>query len=277
MDEAVLAKINVGRASMGMKPLEGPEAQFALAKMKSGAGGDIQTYYELGDRTASTGTVSYGNTPAEVMRTLQTTASNLPDIKKETSAVLSAAMQALQQNKAIDHKDKTAVDGFVNKFVKDAIAGQYATIIPNSQNLFDVGDLSSYLTLSAIKELPITQKVLAPLAASGVALNDPKMVLGFMQKAVKDGTLTTSQIADLATVYRKANLINQAARDFRSFGITPPNNGKNYFAKVSTFGGPVDMADPSAIQNHLSRELAREMSNQVFYEHGMPAGSGVIR
>ncbi len=186
-------------------------------------------------------------------------------------------MQALQQNKAIDHKDKTAVDGFVNKFVKDAIAGQYATIIPNSQNLFDVGDLSSYLTLSAIKELPVTQKVLAPLAASGVALNDPKMVLGFMRKAVKDGTLTTSQIADLATVYRKANRINQAARDFRSFGITPPNNGKNYFAKVSTFGGPVDMADPTAIQNHLSKELAREMSNQVFYEHGMPTGSGVIK
>ncbi len=276
MDDAVLAKINVGRASMGMKPLEGPEAQFALAKMKSGAGGDVQTYYELGDRAVSLGHVSYGNTPAEAMRTLQTTASNLPDIKKETSEVLSAAMQALQQNK-IDHKDKTAVDGFVNKFVEDAIAGQYATIIPNSQNMFDVGDLSSYLTLSAIKELPVTQKVLAPLAASGVALNDPKMVLGFMQKAVKDGTLTTSQIADLATVYRKANLINQAARDFRSFGITPPNNGKNYFAKVSTFGGPVDMADPSAIQNRLSKELAREMSNQVFYEHGMPAGSGVIR
>lgn len=277
MEAAVRAKINIGLELMGMKPLEGPEAQFAVNKMKSGAGGDVQTYYELGDRAASLGHVSYGNTPAEAMRTLQTTASNLPDIKKETSAVLSAAMQALQQNKAIDHKDKTAVDGFINKFVKDAIAGQYATIIPNSQNLFDVGDLSSYLTLSEIKDLPVTQKVLAPLAAAGVKLDDPRMVLGFMKKAVRDGSPTLSQIGDLSIVYRKANLINQAARDFRAFSMILPNNGKNYFAKVSTFGNPVDMTDPTAIQNYLSKELAREMSSKVFYEHGMPTGSGVIK
>lgn len=258
LDEVLLEKINLGRAASGMEPVTGPEAQFALAKMKSGAGGDIQTYYEIGDKVKSTGATYFGNTPAEAMRTLQNTATNLPDIRKETTAVLSAAMQALQQSKTVDHKDKTAVDGFINKFVNDQIGAQYKSITPNAQNLFDVGDLSSYLTLSAIKDLPVTQKVLAPLAQSGVALNDPKMVLGFMKKAVKDGTLTTSQIADLATVYRKANLINQQARDFKSIGVIPPNAGRNYNAKVSTFGRPLDMADPNAITNYLSRELSDE-------------------
>lgn len=258
LDEVLLDKINKGRASVGMNPLTGPEAQFALTKMKSGAGGDVQTYYEIGDKVTSTGTGYLGNTPAEAARTLQSTPTNLPDIKKETSAVLSAALQALQQSKTVDHKDKAAVDGFINKFVNDQIGAQYRSITPNAQNLFDVGDLSSYLTLSAINTLPVTQKVLAPLAASGVALNDPKMVLGFMRKAIKDGTLSTSEIAGLATVYQKANLINQQARDFKSIGIIPPNAGRNYNAKVSTFGKPLDMTDPVAITNYLSRELSNE-------------------
>lgn len=265
MEDAVLAKINAGRAASGMQPLEGPEAQFALAKMKSGAGGDVQTYYEIGDKLASTGTISFGNTPAEAVRTLTTTPTNLPDIKRETTELLSAAMQAVQANKAIDQKNTAQVNTAINNFVNEKIRAQYSSIVPGGQNLFDVGDLSSYLGLSAIKDLPVTQKVLAPLAASGVALNDPKMVLGFMRKAVKDGTLTTSEIADLATIYRKANLINQAARDFRSLGIVPPNAGRNYFAKVSTFGKPVDMTDPTAIQNYLSKELSNE-----FY-----SGSGI--
>lgn len=270
LDDVLIDKINKGRASVGMQPLTGPEAQFALAKMKSGAGGDVQTYYEIGDKVTSTGTGYLGNTPAEAMRTLQNTPTNLPDIKKETAAVLSAALQALQQNKTIDHKDKLAVDGFVNKFVNEAIAGQYRSIVPNSQNLFDVGDLSSYLSLSAINSLPVTQKVLAPLAQSGVKLDDPKIVLGLLQKSIKDGTLTTSEVAGIATVYQKANLINQAARDFKSIGVIPPNAGRNYNAKVSTFGKPLDMTDPVAVQNYLSRQ----MSNEFFQGAGIAEQRG---
>lgn len=269
LDEVVKAKFNAGRAALGMKPLEGPEALFALNKMKTGAGGDVQTYYEIGDKLMSTGTGYLGNTPAEAVKTLQTTPNNLPDIKKETKALLEAALGALQQAKNIDHKDKIAVDGFINKFVNDQIGLQYRSIVPGSDNMFDVGDLSSHLTLPAIKDLPVTQKVLAPLAASGVALNDPKIVLGLLQKSIKDATLTTSEVAGIATVYQKANLINQAARDFKSFGIIPPNAGKNYNAKVSMFGAPLDMTNPSAVQ----RWIAKEMSNPlVFGESLAPPG-----
>lgn len=267
MSEVVIGKINAGRAASGMAPLEGAEAKFALAKMKSGAGGDVQTYYEIGDKVTSTGRISFGNTPADAARTLMSTPNNLPDIKKETTGLLEAALGELQKSTKTDKKDKTAVDGFINDFVKDQIRAQYSNIVPGAQNLFDVGDLSSYLGLSTISTLPVTQKVLAPLAASGVALNDPKLVLGFMQKAVKDGTLTTSEIAGLSTVYRKANLINQAARDFNSLGIIPPNNGKNYFAKVSPFGKPVDMTDPTAVTNHLSKLLSNEFTSGVGFSN----------
>lgn len=277
LDEVVLHKINTGRAASGMAPLEGPEAQFALAKMKSGAGGDVQTYYELGDRVVSTGQISFGNTPAEATRTLTATPTNLPDIKRETAAVLSAALQALQASKTVDHKDKAASDAFVNKFVNDQIKAQYSSIIPNAQNLFDVGDLSSYLSLSAIKDLPVTQKVLVPLAASNVPLNDPKLIFGFLKKAVKDGTLTTSQVTDITTVYRKANLINQEARDFRSLGIIPPNAGRNYFAKVSSFGKPVDMTDPVAVQHYISREMANDMANEIGVGGDPTLGVGRLR
>lgn len=263
LDDAILAKINTGRAASGMLPLEGAEAQFALAKMKSGAGGDVQTYYEIGDKVVSTGRVSFGNTPADATKTLTTTITNLPDIKKETAAVLSAALSELQKSKTVDRKDPAASAAFVNKFVNEQIGAQYSNIVAGSGNLFDVGDLSSYLTLSGIKDLPVTQKVLAPMAATGVKLDNPKVVLGLAQKAMKDGTLTTSQLADISTIYRKANLVNQAARDFQAFGIVLPNNGKNYFAKVSTFGKPLDLTDPTAIQRHLSEEIARGFTNRI--------------
>lgn len=266
LDESLVGKINMSRSSLGLPTISGLEAKSAVQLLKSGASKELAYHYENGNRILATGQATVGATPAESVEVLSQIPNNLPDIRKETSQVLSAAMEALAQAEKGGKKDKKAADAFVNKFVTEAIAEQYNTIVPNSQNLFDVGDLKSYLTLSGIAELPVVSKFLAPAAAAGQPLNDPKLVLGFMQDAIKKGTLTTSEISGLATVYQKANLINQSARGFVGFGIVPPNAGRNYNARISQFGKPVDMTDPVAVQTYISRELAKTMGNRIAEE-----------
>jgi len=264
MDEALLGKINVGRASMGMAPIEGVEAKSAVQMLKSGASKDLATFYEIGDKTISSGgKVQIGETPAKSIAMLAQIPSALPDIRKETAQILSQAVAALNENKTIDRKNQGAVDAFLNSHVKETTKMMYQSIVPNAQNFFDVGDLGSYVTLSGVKDLPVVTKLLAPLAAAKQPLNDPKMVLGFMQDAMKKGTLTTSEIAGLATVYQKANLINQAARGFKSLGIPIPNNGANYNAKVGLFGEVVDMTDAAAVQRYLAKEMAKNAGNRI--------------
>lgn len=258
--EATFIKVNLGRAAMGMKPLDAKEMQYTLAKMRSGAGGDAQTYYEVGDKLASTEQTHFGNSPAGALRTLISTPHELPDIQKDVEALLGEAMKALQANPRGVSKDQATNDAFVNNFVNEQISAQYANVVPGSGNLFDVGDLSQYLTLSAIKGLPVVTKLLAPLASSGVKLDQPKIIMGLLQKAVKDGTLTVPELAGISNVYRKANDVAQATHNFRAFNIVLPNNGKNYNVKLSTFGNAVDLADPTAISNYLSREMASHFS-----------------
>jgi len=264
MDEALLGKINVGRASMGMAPIEGVEAKSAVQMLKSGASKDLATFYEIGDKTISSGgKVQIGETPAKSIAMLAQIPSALPDIRKETAQILSQAVAALNENKTIDRKNQGAVDAFLNSHVKETTKMMYQSIVPNAQNFFDVGDLGSYVTLSGVNDLPVVTKLLAPLATAKQPLNDPKMVLGFMQDAMKKGTLTTSEIAGLATVYQKANLINQAARGFKSLGIPIPNNGANYNAKVGLFGEVVDMTDAAAVQRYLAKEMAKNAGNRI--------------
>lgn len=258
MDASLLGKINVGRAVMGLPPIEGGEAKSAVQMLKSGAAKDLNTYYEIGDKTiANGGKNSIADTPARAIEVFSTVDPRmLPEQRKETARILSEAMEALALNKTIDRKDKRAVDQFLNSHVKQTTELMYKNIIPNSQNLFDVGDLGSYMTLSGINDLPVVTKLLGPLAAAKQPLNDPKMVLGFMQDAIKKGTLTTSEISGLATVYQKANLINQASRGFKSLGIPLPNNGANYYAKVGMFGKTVDMTNAAEVQRYLAKEMS---------------------
>lgn len=264
IDTHLLGKINVGRASMGLAPIEGIEAKSAVQLLKSGASKDLNTFYEIGDKTISNGgKVQIADTPARAIDMLSKVPSALPDIRKETAQILSEAVKALGENKAIDRKNQDQVDAFLNAHVKETTATLYKSITPNSQNLFDVGDLGSYMTLSGIKELPVVTKLLAPLAEAKQPLNDPKMVLGFMQDAIKKGALTTSEVAGLATVYQKANLINQAARGFKSLGIPIPNNGANYNAKVGMFGEIVDMTDAASVQRYLVKEMSKNAGNRI--------------
>lgn len=263
VDDMVIQRINLSRGSLGLPIISGTEAKSAVQLMKSGASKELSYHYENGSRISATRIATVGSTPAESIEVLQQIPNNLPDLRKETTAILEHAVAALQQNKTIDQKNRQAVANFLNTQVKKDVASLYNSITPNAQNPFDVGDLNSYLTLSGVKDLPVVTKLLGPLGASGQPLNDPKLVLGFLSDAMKKGTLTSSEIAGISTVYQKANLVNQTARGFVGFGIIPPNAGRNYNAKISPLGKPLDMTDPAAVQRYISTEAAKTMGNRI--------------
>lgn len=262
MDDQVLAYINDSLAASGMPVVSGLEAKNALQMLKSGASKEMVYHYENGRRMKSLGVATIGSSPAESARVLQEVATNLPDVRKETTAILADALGALGQNKAIDKKDKGAVDAFVNSHVKQTVELMYKDA-GAAGSLFNVGDLNSYLTLGAVKDLPVVTKVLAPMGAQGQSFIDPKLVLQLTAAAVKKGTITSSQAAEISQVYRLANNINQQARGFLGLGIVPPNAGKNYYVKLGMLGKPADIADPAEINRYLSKELSKTVGNKM--------------
>lgn len=265
IDGYVVDTINKSRVSLGLPPLTGLAAKSQLALFKSGASEELKYHFQNGERIDATGVSTVGNDPASSLHALETLPSNLPDVRKETTSVLAAAKQALELNKTIDKKDKKAVDAFINQHVAQDIQTQYRSIAPNSGNLFDVGDIGSYLTLNGVSDLGVTQKFLGPLAAAKQPLNDPKIILSLGVDAVKKGQITSAEFQQLASVYQKASVINQAAKGFTGFGIVPPNAGRNYYAKTSRFGGTTDMTDPTELGRYLMKDLAGQVN------HGNPA------
>lgn len=256
IDDLMLEKINVSRASFGLPQLTGPEAKSAVKFLKSGASEELAYHYRNGDRIKATGVPFIGSSPAESLRALKTIPQNLDEYVKGTLSLLTEAEQALGASKAVDRKDKAAVDNFINEHVKQNVATQYQTVTPG--NLFDIGDLRSFTGLSDIKNLGITQKLLAPAIAAGQPLDNPKLVMSLASKAILDGKLTTSEAQELATIYQKGVLLNQASRRFLSLGVNLPNDGKNYFARIPDVG-IVDMTNPTAIGRALSKSLVSPM------------------
>lgn len=257
-EEHLAGKINVGRAAMGLAPIEGVEMKAAVQMLRAGTSKELAAMYEIGDKTISNGgKQTVGATPAKTLDILSKVPVDLiPDTRKDTLRILSQASELLSGEVAMAGKSPEAKAARFNEIVKTVTAEQYRVIPPNADNLFDVGNIGSYITMTAVKDLPVVTKLLAPLHEAGQKLDDPKLVIGFLQDAIKKGTLTTSEIAGISDVYRLATGVKQAERGFKSYGIPLPNGGKNYNAKVGRFGQVVDMNDPAALQRYMSKELS---------------------
>jgi hypothetical protein len=262
IDEVMVEKINLSRGSFGLEPITGLEAKSAIRMLKTGASKDLAYHYENGDRIKNTGTPFIGASPAESLDALRNIPQNLGEHTKGTIQLLQEAEAALALNKTIDKKDKKTTEQFINDHVKQSIGVQYGVITPNSGNLFDIGDLRSFKDLNGIRDLAITQKIIEPAFKSGQPLDNPKIVLGLVTKAVSNGTLTSSEATELSTIYQKGALLNQASRRFTGLGIVLPNNGKNYMVRIPGTG-IVDLADPVQISRVLSKELAFQVDQEM--------------
>lgn len=266
MDEYIIEMISTGRAVRGAAPLDSRGVKTMLQIFKAGGAGSKEMYadFQTGERSKTIGIPSLGATPAEALDNLKILGTTVAAIREETMSLLKDAETLTQNNKLIDPKNKPAVEQDFNKNVNTLVREQFRLIKPNSGNIFDVGDLRSYLGnstddkmgVSTLKNMAISQKLLIPAIEANQPMNDPRVVIQMAIAAVKKGTISSSDYLELSDIYRRANEINQSSLNLLGLGIVPPNNGKNYFIKMGPFGGTLDVTDPTALARQLSIELA---------------------
>lgn len=269
IDDQTLEYINRSKAALGQPPLTKDEYKYQAALLKSGKSTELAYHLENGMRNAMTGTSMVGANPAESLSVIKEFPSDLPAIQQETLKLIDDA-ERLVKSKPHDPKDIKGIADKTNFTVKEIVAEQYANI--RSGSLLDVGDLTSYigtgsgkdteLGIGGLNSLPISRKLLLPLAKAGQPLEDTKVILGLVTKAVRDGTITSSEALGLSDIYRQASQINMVARGFTKFGITVPENGTKYRISLgSLFNRDViDLNDPVSLSSYIAKNTS------AFYE-----------
>lgn len=269
LEDNFVAKVNAGRAVLN-KPLMTPDEQGqVLRSFRTGQNReDLSLWYRLGDVSlANGGKQIFGSSPAAAAAVVFDPAidAQINAAQEETRSLLAEASQRIPQN-VRGSKDKNQINQALNQQVKTIVAEQFGTdkgidgvgqIMPGSP--FDVGDIGSleagYLNAGSVRSLPLVTKVLRPAADAKVSLDKPVVVLDLVRAAIKNGTVNSSQAAaGLAEVYRAANDMNQAQRNFSGYGIKLPNNGAQYIVKVGR--ERIDLTKPEHIQRVLMRPPA---------------------
>jgi hypothetical protein len=281
--------INLGRkALLGDKaePLDDISGRMALAALK-GKGTlstELQKYYDAGERTRLTGTVTIGSTPAAAAETLQTvpvqlnpTQIPIKNLLSQAAHDTSAAIKNSElpgQNKdpvfaGIDKKDKASINGAYSAHAQQLLNGAAKVIKQgDTDNPYQIPSVNQLAEHSpTIQALPVYQKVLAPLVKNGLQLNDPKQVMSLVGDAVAKGTITHAQALEVVTIYHVGVKTNLAMRNFEGFGLKP---SYSYNAKVTTdptawhTDEVVNLTDPGAVSRALMKLQAGRMRQQQF-------------
>jgi hypothetical protein len=267
LDEVLVQKIGLGYATLGMPVPSGQELKSQIAVFKAGGSKDLMRIYEIGNRSTQLGTPMIGASPAETIRNLEELPNTVAPARLEAIGLLKQIREQVLASPKIDKKDPKAVDSEINKLTAETIGGQLASISPGAGNIFDIGDLGGFIEwkdgTKGIPDMyshPLSQKLLVPAIRAGQSLSDPKIVLSLASKAIQDGTITSNDAVDgLSFLYKKANLINQAALNLKGFGIAVPEDGMIYKARVGMFGKTVDMTSPAELGAYLAADLAQRV------------------
>jgi len=271
LDDSIIYKINLGRASRGDDPITGLEARNVIQLFK-GNNPDMLDLHKKGEFAAKTGISLIGYSPADSARVISanpTIAKTLPEERKKALVLITEAQAALavargKDPRLQDDKDGTKAASFINDYVKMKVTEQVSSVGNNLDNPFHVGDLSSYIGsatnpgVGVFQTYPLVQKVLNPAIAGNISLTDPNTVLGLAQAAVTKGELTSSQAAaDISNIYRRANMIHRKAVGFETLGISMPAGGNGYMARIN--GQLVDVTDFTAVARVMNKTTAQKM------------------
>lgn len=282
LDDELVNTINIGQRILGFQELSGPNIKNQLALFKEGKTSELNLAFELGRKYQAMGFPIYGTSPAEALKTFEAAAPSIVQAKADTLALFQQVQELVGKDPRVagatgKDKDEAFAKAF-NQVMKQEITRQFSTVNSGTGNLFDIGDLRSYVGNGAegygitdLQGLGLTTKVLNPAIAAGQPLNDPKVILGLGVAGVKAGTITSAELQnDLATIYQKAVLINQQSKNFLGMGINLPDNGKHYYAKINVFGKPIDLTNPTEIGRYLNIELAAQSQNPFNMPVGLP-------
>lgn len=268
-DAYLASNIAVSMKSLGLAVPEGMGMKQVVAMFK---GGDQSFMYHArnGQRISATGgTTAYiGASPDEAVDVIGKFDLNVPAQMKPTLDVLTRALADPALARVDKKKEPDRWASEYNKTVGAIVNQDFASVVPGSGNPFDVGALDTYIQNPTIAALGVTQKLLQPMVASGVATSDPRVVLKAGAAAVAAGTITSTEFSQLGVIYQQASLIHQKAIGLDRVGIVPPMAGRQYNVKMGGFvDGTVNLTD----NTELARWLARNMSQAVMIDKGTKA------
>lgn len=284
LGQSVIDTINLGRKTLlgaNATPLDDVSGKMAMAALK-GKGTlsvELQKYYDAGEHTRVTGTVTIGATPAAAAETLQSVPVQLNPTQGPIKSLLGQAAQdtnvALRNaevpgaNKnpvfvGIDKKDKNSINTAYNARAQQLLNEAAKVVKPgDGDNPYQIASVNQLAANSpTIQALPVYKKVLEPLVKSGVLLNDPKQVMSVVGDAVAKGTITHSQALDMTTIYHVGVAANLAMRNLQGFGLKP---SWSYNARVITDPTAwhteevVNMTDPGAVSRALLKLQAGKL------------------
>lgn len=290
LGQSVVDTINRGRVAL-LGP--GSELDDISGKMilttlkgKTPLSVQMQKFYEAGEQAKLTGINIIGASPAQAAATLQSIPVQLNPTQNVIKDMLAASFQQVSSAirgeatgvastnpalKGINPKDPVAVANALNNVAQQTLNGFARDIKPgDASNPYQIASINSLVLNSpTVAQLPIVQKVFAPLIKSGVALTDPKQIMTYVGNAVADGTITHDQALELSTIYHVGVKTNLAMRNLPGFGLVP---SLSYNTKVETNPAgwstqeTVDLTKPDAI----SRALIKVQSYRL--KEGMMKG-----
>lgn len=155
----------------------------------------------------------------------------------------------------LNPKDANAVTDEFNAFItKNA-----TSLAVSGQGIYAPAAIETTVKANAnLAALPVYQKVLAPMVAAGVKLDNPDLVLGAISRAVTKGDISYNDALGISTIYAGGRDINNAARNWTAAGLPI---GTGVIAPMSITGDftktPVNLADKTAIGTLLNTNLAR--------------------
>jgi hypothetical protein len=260
-DAMSLQWINKSRASLGLPALSGDSAKFALATLKDNK--NMQTHWRHGQLISDAGGLAVvGGSPAQSVQLLETLGSNLTGNRKRIAdSLIQLRDQAVNQLR-LDPKNP-ATAGKINEYINKAFQNQQEAPRNSKDNIFNLGDIGPQLAMvPSLASNPVVKKVLAPLAAKKVSLDDPSTVINLLVSAVRNKDITATEAAQVSEVYQRLNEANLEAYGIREFGVTLKNEGRSYKAGMGFMKGQVDMTQPDDIMRHISKELAEKAIQQ---------------
>lgn len=276
LGQSIVDTVNAGRVAL-LGPgseLDDVNGKMLLAQLKSKTplSAQLQKFYEAGEAYRLSGIKMYGASPAQAAETMQTLPVQIPPVQEPVKNVIASATGEVSNaltnppvpgtknvNPAfigLDKKDRNTLNRAVNVRAQQ-ILDSYASVVRvgDSSNPYQIASVNQLAENSpVVKSLPVYQKVLKPLADTGIQLIDSKQIVSYVGDAVAKGTITHKEALELTTIYQVGVKTNMAMRNFVGFGLTPKFS---YNAEVETAPGRftstevVDMTKPDAVSRAL--------------------------
>lgn len=288
MGKLVVDTVNLGRkALLGDKgtPLDDMSGKLVISALKSKGvlSTEMQKYYEAGERSRVEGRVMIGSTPAAAASTLQALPVQLNPTQAPVQQLLGQALHDMDtglQEAATNGKSTNPIFNGVNPKDKDSVAKAYnaraqqllnsysAVINPaDGNNPYQIASINQlYANSPTVRDLPVVQKVLAPVMKTGMQLTDPKQIIGLISDALDKGTITHKEAVELSTVYHVGVKTNLAMRNFEGFGFKQPSY--SYNAQIETNPGGfhateiVDLTKPDSVSRALMKIQASRLQDE---------------